>query len=189
MVSVENSCFGDRRFEPQPNLLLCWLYFIFYWWIVFPEIFRYILKLILNYYFKFERNLSWILLPQELPYFPKPAVISRTFHFEYPSVLSRFYFKLSYPLQGRCGNGRVGLILIKWNILNGFQNMRKRREELFRETSPQIGSTNARLVVPAGLRHNGSIENNIITEQVGTTRQFTASGIWRAVQLVHGDFL
>ena len=28
---------------------------------------RYILKLILNYYFKFERNLSWILLPQELP--------------------------------------------------------------------------------------------------------------------------
>ena len=35
--------------------------------IVFIELFRYILKLILNYYFKFERNLSWILLPQELP--------------------------------------------------------------------------------------------------------------------------
>ena len=31
------------------------------------ELFGYILKLILNYYFKFERNLSWILLPQELP--------------------------------------------------------------------------------------------------------------------------
>ena len=44
------------------------------------------------------------------------------------------------------------------------------------ETSSPI----ARLVVHG--RHNGSIENNIITEQVGTTQQLTPSGIWRAVQ-------
>ena len=43
VVSVEDSCFGGCGFEPQPNLLLCWFYFIFYWWIVFTELFRYIL--------------------------------------------------------------------------------------------------------------------------------------------------
>ena len=35
---------------------------------MFIELFMSILKPILNYYFKFERNLSCILLPQELPY-------------------------------------------------------------------------------------------------------------------------
>ena len=69
VVSVDDSCFRGRGFEPQSNLLLCWFYFIFYWWIVFTELFKYILKLILNYFFKFERNMSWILLPQELPYY------------------------------------------------------------------------------------------------------------------------
>ena len=29
VVSVEDSCFGGRGFEPQQNLLLCGLYFIF----------------------------------------------------------------------------------------------------------------------------------------------------------------
>ena len=54
MVSVLDSYFGGRGFEPQPNQLLCWFYFIFYWWIVFVELFRYILKRILNNYIKFE---------------------------------------------------------------------------------------------------------------------------------------
>ena len=35
--------------------------------IVFIELLRYYKKLFICYYFKFERNLFWILLPQELP--------------------------------------------------------------------------------------------------------------------------
>ena len=46
-----DSYFGDRRFEPQPNLLLCLFYF-FYWWILFIELLRYILRLNFNYYLK-----------------------------------------------------------------------------------------------------------------------------------------
>ena len=59
VVSVLDSYFGDRGFESQSNLLLCSFYFYFFYsWILFLESFRYILKLILNHYFKFERNLS-----------------------------------------------------------------------------------------------------------------------------------
>ena len=47
MVSLLDSYFEDRGFEPQPNLHLCLFYF--YWWIVFIELIRYILKLILNF--------------------------------------------------------------------------------------------------------------------------------------------
>ena len=57
VVIVFDSYFGGRGFDPQPYRLLCWFYFIFYWWIVFIELLRFILKLIFNYYFKFERNL------------------------------------------------------------------------------------------------------------------------------------
>ena len=49
----------------EPNFMLSLLYF--YIWIEFIELFLYILKLILNCYFKFERNSSCILLPQEVP--------------------------------------------------------------------------------------------------------------------------
>ena len=67
VVSGRLLFWGSRvRAPAEPIFMLVWFYF--YWWIVLTELFRYILKLILNYYFKFERNLSWILLPQELPW-------------------------------------------------------------------------------------------------------------------------
>ena len=38
VVSVLDSYFGGRGFKPQPNLLLCLFYFIFYWWTNLPKI-------------------------------------------------------------------------------------------------------------------------------------------------------
>ena len=47
-ISVLDSYFGDRGIEPQQNLLLCLFYFIFIDGDKFIELFRYILKLVLN---------------------------------------------------------------------------------------------------------------------------------------------
>ena len=67
VIRVLDSYFGDRGFEPQPNLLLCLLYLIFYWRILFIELSRYILKLILIIISNLKEICPWILLPEELP--------------------------------------------------------------------------------------------------------------------------
>ena len=56
---------GYCGFETQPNLILCWFNFDFYWRIVFIKLFRYILKLTRNSYFKFEKICPGICSPRK----------------------------------------------------------------------------------------------------------------------------
>ena len=47
---------SGSRVRASAETTFIMILFYFYWWIVITELFRHILKLILNYYFKFERN-------------------------------------------------------------------------------------------------------------------------------------
>ena len=57
MVSVLDSYFGVRA-SAESTFMFILFYFFLLMDIVYIELFMYILKLILNYHFKFERNLS-----------------------------------------------------------------------------------------------------------------------------------
>ena len=57
------------------------------------ELFRYIFKIIVNLYFKFERNLSWILLPQEFLKISWIGPSMKTTKIGTPRILSQPYYR------------------------------------------------------------------------------------------------